>query len=44
WEDRSYGGADSFGEGRSRRRRSSGGGGTAGDGYGDFGGYGGAEG
>lgn len=26
WEDRSHGGGDSFGEGRSRRRRSSGGG------------------
>lgn len=37
WEDRSYGGADSFGEGRSRRRRSSGA-----DAGGD--GYGGAEG
>ncbi|MEY2645999.1 MAG: hypothetical protein RLZZ611_2648 [Cyanobacteriota bacterium] len=40
WEDRSYGGGDSFGDGRSRRRRSSGGAG-GGDGYG---GYGGAEG
>ena len=39
WEDRSYGGGDSFGEGRSRRRRSSGGG-SAGDAYG---GYSGAE-
>jgi len=39
WEDRSYGGGDSFGEGRSRRRRSSGGA-SAGDAYG---GYSGAE-
>ena len=34
WEDRSYGGADSFGEGRSRRRRSSGADAGGGDGYG----------
>jgi len=40
WEDRSYGGGDSFGEGRSRRRRSSGGGSGGGDAYG---GYSGAE-
>lgn len=39
WEDRSYGGGDSFGEGRSRRRRSSGGA-SGGD---DYGGYSGAQ-
>ena len=37
WEDRSYGGGDSFGEGRSRRRRTSGGSGD-GDAYGGYGG------